>query len=198
MGNYHCLSLASRYPERIKASVLVNPWYSPEANGMDGTNDDGTPIPDSFVLKDDGSLVDLHTKRSSWLSPDLNLRVVQSELTYLMNRRQRYLKGINIEGFDYNFKGAAQTIVNRRDKAGQASNQQLLCILGEECMTMFDKFGLEGTKRSSDACTLLKGNDEGDGSVRIESLKGDKSNLNIVNQMPDEVAVLCNQFLANI
>ena len=64
-------------------------------------------------------------------------------------------------------------------------------------MTMFDKFGLEGTKRSSGACTLLKGNDE-DGSVRIETLKGDKSTLNIVNQMSDEVAALCNQFLANL
>ena len=201
MGDYHCLSLASRYPERIESGILINPWYNPEAKGMeDSTNDDGTPIPDSFVLKDDGShLIELHSKRSSWLDNDLNLRVVQSELTYLMKRRQRYLKGINIEGGnDYNFKGAAQTIVNRRDKAGQVASQHFLCILGEECMTMFDKFGLEGTKRSNDACTLLKGSDKGDGFVRIESLKGDKSTLNIVNQMPDEVAALCNQFLANI
>ena len=198
MGNYHCLSLASRYPERIEASILINPWYNPEATGLDSITIDGTPIPDSFVLKEDGShLVELHSKRSTWLSPDLNLRVVQSELTYLMNRRQRYLKGINIEGFDYNFKEAAQTIVNRRGEAGKAASQHLLCILGEECMTMFDKFGLEGTKRSSGACTLLKGSDKGDDSVRIETLKGEKSTLNIVNQMPDEVAALCNQFLAD-
>ena len=193
MGNYHCLSLASRYSERIESGILINPWYNPAAKGWIV---DGTPIPDSFVLKDDGShLVQLHSKRRAWLDNDLNLRVVQSELTYLMNRRQRYLKGINIEG-DYNFKEAAQTIVNQREKDLDA-RQRFLIISGEECMTMFDKFGLEGTKRSSDACALLIGNDK-DGSVQIETLKGDKSTLNVVNQMPDEVAALCNQFLANI
>ena len=86
-----CLSLASRYPDRIKSGILINPWYNPEAKGEEDVSNDGTPIPDSFVLKDDGShLVKLHSKRSAWLDNDLNLRVVQSELTYLMNRRQRY------------------------------------------------------------------------------------------------------------
>ena len=95
LGNYFCTSLASRYPERIKAAILTNPWFNPEAKGMVKTTNNAVdniiPIPDSFVLKDDGShLTELHSKRSKWLDPELNLRVVQSELAYLTNRRRRY------------------------------------------------------------------------------------------------------------
>ena len=103
-------------------------------------NEDNTPIPDSFTLKDDGShLVKLHSKRSGWLDPELNLCVVQSGLSYLANRRKRYSQGINIEGGnDYDFSTAIQTIVDERKRAGQHTSSSFLCIQGEACATMFD------------------------------------------------------------
>jgi len=203
LGNYFCVSLASRYPERIKGVILTNPWFNPGATGMVKTaTENNTPIPDSFTLKDDGShLVELHSKRSKWLDPEMNLRVVQSELSYLANRRKRYPKGINIEsGNDYDFSTAIQNIVEERSKRSSSTSTSFLCIRGDACATMFDRFGLEGTKRFDEACSLLTGDDvdETSGACRVETLQGGKSTLNVVNQMPEEFAALCNQFLSDI
>ena len=207
LGNFFCVSLASRYPERIRAGILTNPWYNPRASGMVPTtidNDDNAPlIPDSFHLKDDGShLVGLHSKRSSWLDNELNLRVVQSEIEYLANRRKRYAKGINIEGGnDYDFSSAVQTIVERQQcrSGGSSSHCKILCIRGEACANLFDAFGLDGTKRFDEACELLlpAAAGEDDKILRVATVTGDKSTLNVVNQMPEEFAALCNRFLSS-
>lgn len=199
LGNYFATSLASRYPKRIKAGILTNPWFDPEAKGMvKETTTDTTNILDSFVLQDDGShLTDIHFKRNKWLDPDMNLRMVQSELAYLANRRNRYPKGISLEGgSDYDFRLAVQKIVDERSDGGVP----FLCIRGEACATMFDQFGLDGTNRFNEASALLMGgSNQGScpGHVRIETLKGATSTLNVVNQMPEEFAAICNQFLAD-
>jgi hypothetical protein len=193
LGNYFCVSLASRYPERIKAGILTNPWFNPAASGS------SSPSVSDFELKDDGShLTDLHSKRSRWLDPDLNFRVVSSEISYLANRRIRYRKGISIEGGnEYDFTGVARKIVEVRSE----SNSKFLCILGESCATTFDKIGIDGTRRFDEACKLLLGDTgkvspgSGNNNVRVEWLKEEKSTLNVINQMPEEFAALCNDFL---
>lgn len=92
MGIFQGLSLASRYPNRVKACIFANLYFFPQKLDSKGApNTDGQAIADSFKLEDDGShLLSIHNKRSGWLDPELNLRVVQTELTYLVNRRQRY------------------------------------------------------------------------------------------------------------
>ncbi len=203
MGNYFCVSLASRYPERIKAGILTNPWYNPSALNPSPSSTDATnfadastnAIEDSFVLKDDGShLAGLHAKRSSWLDPELNFRVVSSEITYLVNRRKRYADGISIQGGkEYDFLGPAQKIAEMRCS-------DFLCITGESCASFFDRIGLDGTKRFDEVYKLLLG-EAGDDtnsnkSVRVKRLEGEKSTLNLINQMPEEFADLCNKFLS--
>ena len=168
MGNFFCVSLASRYPERIKAGVLTNPWFNPDAlnpsSGSDATDfadSSSNAIEDSYVLKDDGShLVALHNKRSGWLDPELNFRVVASEISYLVNRRKRYANGIGIQGGnEYDFKTPVQKIVEIRGKSAADDGGNFLCIIGEACASMFDRFGLDGTKRFDEACNMLLGND---------------------------------------
>jgi len=209
LGNYFCVSLASRYPERIKAGILTNPWYNPAASDPTSSSSDetdpaaaATAIDDSFVLKDDGShLVELHSKRSRWLDPELNFRVVHSEIAYLANRRIRYSKGISIQGGkDYDFQTPVKKIVEMRHENNADASSNFLCIIGEVCATMFDQFGLDGTKRFEEACRLLRGTSDTTGSgstiVRVKRLMGEKSSLNVVNQMPEEFAALCNNFLS--
>jgi len=201
MGNFHCVSLASRYPDRIRGGIITNPWYSLAAAASAETKkaaaQDSSPgnsaIEDSYVLREDGShLIELHDKRKWWLDPELNLRVVHSEMGYLINRRVRYAKGISIESADgYDFEAAVRSL--RRTS--------FLCIKGQACAELFDKFGLDGTQRFEKACQLFRKNDEGKGvdgaaSFREDTLTGEKSTLNLVNQMPDEFAALCNNFLS--
>ena len=208
MGNYFCVSLASRYPERIKAGILTNPWYNPAALDPSASSTDATnfadastnAIEDSFVLKDDGShLAGLHAKRSSWLDPELNFRVVSSEISYLVNRRKRYANGISIQGGnEYDFQAPVQKIAEMRGSAEESSD--FLCITGEACASFFDRIGLDGTERFDEAYKLLLGEagDDAntDNKVRLERLEGEKSTLNLINQMPEEFADLCNKFLS--
>eukprot|EP00588_Corethron_pennatum_P018551 CAMPEP_0194306474 /NCGR_PEP_ID=MMETSP0171-20130528/3612_1 /TAXON_ID=218684 /ORGANISM="Corethron pennatum, Strain L29A3" /LENGTH=326 /DNA_ID=CAMNT_0039058259 /DNA_START=39 /DNA_END=1019 /DNA_ORIENTATION=- len=187
MGNFCCASLAARYPTRIEAGILTNPWHDPGA----AASVSPTEISDPFVLKDDGShLVELHSKRSSWLDPDLNLRVVRSELTYLANRRSRYASSpaIYIQSKEYDFETPAKAIASD-------GTTPVLCIVGDACEKLFDMFGLQATKRFAEASAMLKGDVNGNG-FEEQRLAGDKSTLNIVNQMPDEFAAACNTFLA--
>lgn len=211
LGNYFCVSLASRYPERIKAGILTNPWFNPAASDPPSSSLDATDPPppatsieDSFVLKDDGShLVELHSKRNRWLDPELNFRVVSSEISYLAKRRIRFPKGINIQGGkDYDFQAPVRKIVEMRGETNADSAcSNFLCIIGETCATMFDRIGLDGTKRFDEACQMLLGGDEAASSgsstiVRVERLVGEKSTLNLVNQMPEDFAAICNKFLS--
>mmetsp|Transcript_28544 Transcript_28544/g.32342 ORF Transcript_28544/g.32342 Transcript_28544/m.32342 type:complete len:376 (+) Transcript_28544:151-1278(+) len=212
LGNYFCVSLASRYPERIKAGILTNPWYCPGASDPISSRSDTTDsaaaagtttiIDDSFVLKDDGShLVELHSKRSSFLDPELNFRVVHSEIAYLANRRIRYRKGISIQGgMEYDFQTPVKKIVEMRRESNADACSNFMCVLGDGCATLFDRFGLDGTTRFEEACQLLSGTGDttssDSGIVRVERLVGEKSSLNVINQMPEEFAALCNNFLS--
>jgi hypothetical protein len=217
MGNFFCVSIASRYPERVKGAILTNIWFNPTSTKAEADDDIGTEISadnkkdsaiksDPFILKDDGShLMELHQKRSSVLDNELNLRVVHTEMSYLVNRRKRYPLGISIQDPNtYDFIGACHKIVGDRSKN---NNNKILCIKGEGYTEMFDKFGLDGSKRFDNACQLLRNNnnnnDDNDEQnnnngalvVQVETLTGDKSTLNLINQMSNEFAILCNIFL---
>jgi len=203
LGNYFCVSLASRHPHRIKAGILTNPWYNPSASNPSSPESSAAiAIEDSFVLEDDGShLAKLHSQRSSYLDPELNFRVVSSEISYLVNRRKRYPMGITMQGGnDYDFQAPVRKIVEMRRKNDSDVCTKFMCILGETCASQFDTFGLIGTKRFDDACELLTGESGNDAKsnniVQVERLMGEKSTLNVVNQMPEEFAALCNSFLS--
>ncbi|VEU36452.1 unnamed protein product [Pseudo-nitzschia multistriata] len=195
LGNYFCLSLAARHPGAIRAGILANPWFNPGARGMTASGGNGS-IPDSFVLEDDGShLAGLHAKRSTWLDNELNLRVVRSEIEYLSNRRVRYAKGISIEGGnDYNFVAAVERIHRNKESGDDEKGRpcRFLCLKGAACATLFDAFGLDGTERFEQACRMFGSN----GGLEVVTLGGERSTLNLVNQMPEEFAAACNEFLS--
>eukprot|EP00527_Entomoneis_sp_CCMP2396_P003319 CAMPEP_0198143896 /NCGR_PEP_ID=MMETSP1443-20131203/11514_1 /TAXON_ID=186043 /ORGANISM="Entomoneis sp., Strain CCMP2396" /LENGTH=288 /DNA_ID=CAMNT_0043807201 /DNA_START=20 /DNA_END=883 /DNA_ORIENTATION=+ len=174
MGCFPAVSLASRYPERVKACIQANLFYyptkaSPTSNKDDDNDNDiaNKPIPDSFELEDDGShLMALHNKRK-WLDPALNMRVVQGEMTYLINRRVRYANGISIQdlsSFDFETPAKAVTCPT-------------LCVRGESCLSFFDAIGYSGTQQFEAGSKLFP-------NVQIASLEGEKSTLNMINQMP--------------
>ncbi|OEU10599.1 hypothetical protein FRACYDRAFT_247141 [Fragilariopsis cylindrus CCMP1102] len=215
MGNFFSVSIASRYPERVKGTILTNIWFNPKASTtkaeaeddsivvQEGSVENDTAIKsDPFLLKDDGShLMELHQKRSSVLDNELNLRVVHTDMSYLINRRKRYPLGISIQDpSTYDFIGACHKIVDDRSSSYNINNK-ILCIKGEGYAEMFDKFGLDGSERFENACTLLRNDDDDEQKnnngavVQVETLTGDKSTLNLINQMSNEFAILCNIFL---
>mmetsp|Transcript_2283 Transcript_2283/g.6123 ORF Transcript_2283/g.6123 Transcript_2283/m.6123 type:complete len:336 (-) Transcript_2283:107-1114(-) len=229
LGNFCCASLAARHPERIRAGILTNPWFDPTAatadddeTGPPATEPGGAPIPDPFELREDGShLSDLHRKRSAFLDPDLNLRVVGTELSYLANRRVRYAKGVSIEGGStYDFGAPCRAIAaatttaretttkNHDDGGGGGDGTSFLSIAGESCAGFFDRIGLDGTARFEAAEAMLREavgvddddvvDDDGSSPARFERarLSGDGSTLNLINQMPDEFAAVCRSFLS--
>lgn len=186
MGNFQAVSLASRYPERVAACIYGNLYYFPPSSADskkapygDTENPDGAPIPDSFELKEDGShLAGVHNKRKGWLDPELNFRVVQGEITYLMNRRKRYAKGITIEDLsEYDFEPAA--------KKTTCPN---LAIGGEAALGFFDAIGYGGTQQFEAGCKLFS-------NCEVGTLSGPKSSINMINQAPEEFAALCVSFL---
>ncbi|KAL7534138.1 hypothetical protein ACHAXR_005656 [Thalassiosira sp. AJA248-18] len=178
MGNFHAVSLASRKSERVSACILANIFYYDKPKAEKQKIDTDAPIPDSFELKEDGShLSDLHNKRK-WLDPELNLRVVQSELNYLVNRRARYAKGISIQDLStIDFETPAQT-----------TKCPTLCIKGEACLEFFDMIGMGGTKQFGNGSNFFPNRE-------IKSLSGPKSTLNMINQMPEEFSTMCKDFL---
>jgi pimeloyl-ACP methyl ester carboxylesterase len=196
MGNFFCVSLASRYPDRVKACIMVNLYFFPQPPKMEGENpstatEDAdaeiSPVPDSFVLEDDGShLVSLHNQRKGWLDPELNFRVVHSEISYLVNRRARYAKGISIQNVsDFDFVTPAK----------QVKVRPILCVKGQAYVDFFDKIGYQGSQRFEEACQHLAADRDDKGRLNLKTLEGGASTLNLINQMPEEFASLCHDFM---
>ena len=216
MGNFPLVSIASRYSDRVVGCICSNLFYfppSPKSTSSTSTDqdeeketkkqkidtlNDGEAIPDPFELIDDGShLTDLHAKRKSWLDSELNLRVVQGELSYLVNRRRRYAQGISIQDlsqFDF------------ETPATQTTDCPVLCIAGTSFLEFFDTIGYHGTKQFENGANLFRqgrpsknnnnSSDKKDGvSVEVVTLSGKLSTLNMINQMPTEFAKECNAFL---
>jgi pimeloyl-ACP methyl ester carboxylesterase len=189
MGCFHGVSLASRYPDRVVGAVMSNLFYYPPevkkeetATASSATSSDtpaAAPIPDAWELKEDGShLIGLHNNRGKWLDPELNVRVVQGELTYLVNRRARYAQGISIQDLSaYDFPAAATKVTC-----------PTLCIKGEKCVAFFDMIGFYGTERFETGAKFFSDSE-------TASMTGDTSTLDMVNQEPNGFATICNQFI---
>jgi pimeloyl-ACP methyl ester carboxylesterase len=193
MGNFISLSIASRCPTLVSACVLINLYYFPKketyampkiySTSENNTKENPTEekekmIPDPWELKEDGSmLAELFTKRP-WAGNELNLRIVHSEISYLMNRRHRYQKGITIEDLpDVDLEPPARKTVC-----------PVLCVKGKLSLEFLDMIGLHGTQQFDKAVSFL-------GDCEVRELAGEGSNINLVNQMPDELAMLINDFL---
>ena len=157
-----------------------------KSSGRDDKNDiplsqnDHSEIPDSWELKSDGSmLAQIHTKRS-WVSndPELNLRISQAEITYLMNRRRRYKHGISIEDLSTVDLGihAEKTVC------------PVLCVKGKASLDFFDAIGLKGTQQFEKATGFLVDHE-------VKELVGAGSQINLVNQMPTKLASVVDIFL---
>uniref|UniRef100_A0A7S3V531 AB hydrolase-1 domain-containing protein n=1 Tax=Chaetoceros debilis TaxID=122233 RepID=A0A7S3V531_9STRA len=157
-----------------------------KSSGRDDKNDiphnqnDHSEIPDSWELKSDGSmLAQVYTKRS-WVSndPELNLRISQGEITYLMNRRRRYKHGIAIEDLSTVDLGihAKKTFC------------PVLCVKGKASLDFFDAIGLKGTQQFEKASRFLFDHE-------VKELVGAGSHINLVNQMPAKLASVLDIFL---
>jgi len=198
MGCYFALSLAARYPERVKAVILTNPYHYPSSTApnnkesnqimMNVTNnkpattndddDDDEPIPDSWHIEDDGShLSNLWKKRSQWLDPELNTRVVLDEFTYLTKRKERYAAGIRIQdASSFDFEGAARRV--------QCPS---LFILGAGAVAFFDSIGYEMTTQTKKATSYFH---DVEVAPNIEP-----GSINLMNQDAEQWARIVATFL---
>jgi len=190
MGNFISLSIASRFPKLVSACVLVNLYYFPKKetyampkiySTAEKNESEETSIPDPWELKEDGSMLsELFTKRP-WAGNELNLRIVHGEISYLMNRRHRYQKGISIEDLpDVDLEPPARK-----------TSCPVLCVKGKVSLEFLDMIGLHGTRQFDMAVSFL-------GNCKVRELKGEGSNINLVNQMPNELAIMINDFLSKI
>jgi len=59
---------------------------------------------------------------------------------------------------------------------------------GDTALGFFDAIGYEGTKQFENGCGMFANCD-------VQKLKGRKSTINMINQMPEEFASLCTDFL---
>ena len=187
LGNFPVLALASRYPDLVSACILVNLYFFPQSESNTPEEEEEAapiqkPIPDPWELKEDGTMLSqLWTKRSSWADPELNIRIIQNELTYLVNRRRRLQEGITIQDLDsvhmeFWAKGIACPV---------------LCIKGKESLAFFDSIGMKGTQQFKKGCECLR-------DYRLVDLDGVGSNINLVNQMAEEVSVYVIDFLDQV
>ena len=160
MGCYIALSLASRYPERIVGVICNNLYYftkdarekalrEEEEKQQQNEKEESTTastIVDSWILQEDGSHInDIFSKRSSWLSTELNTRATLDNLLYLMKRRERYQNGIYIQD------GGAFPL----SRTCQNVKCPVLCINGQDAFTFLDTIGMEMTNQFDEICTYF-------------------------------------------
>mmetsp|Transcript_5072 Transcript_5072/g.13540 ORF Transcript_5072/g.13540 Transcript_5072/m.13540 type:complete len:290 (+) Transcript_5072:173-1042(+) len=177
MGNFIAASLANRHADRVVGMVAANLYYFPQITPVTTAASDA-PIEDSWKIEDDGShLLAIHNTRKAWLPAELNTRIVHSELTYKLNRRVRYAKGINIEDVDkHDFVRNAQRV-----------KCPTLCIKGEAYANFFDMIGYHGNARFEEGCKLFD-------DVEVAVMDGPSSTLNMINHDPETFAKICLQF----
>jgi len=182
MGCFFASSLASRFPERVKALVLTNVYHFPEdkkkaAAEKAAALQDG-PIPDDWAIKDDGThLVEMFDTRKSFLDPVMNTRVVSGELIYKLKRQERYAAGVSIQDgplFDF-------------EKAGKATKCPTLCISGKGCIAFFDMIGYQMSEQLPKVLAFF----EGSTSTTIEG------SINCLNTNAEEWYAEVARFLAS-
>lgn len=187
MGNYFALSLASRYPNRVKGVVCTNLYYFPDSvkekslqdqKERQQQEDKNQPIKDPWILQDDGSHIsEIWNKRSSWLTSELNTRATYDELTYNLKRRVRYSQGIYIQdGSTFDLVGKCQSITC-----------PVLSIQGIAATKFFDTIGYDMTGQYEKAIKLFTQT-----TPQQETLSG---SLNLMNENAQEWWTLVNKFV---
>lgn len=179
-GTAIATSLASRYPNRVKGCIHVNLLYNPkraESDDMNNNSND-SDAGDHLNFRDDGThLLELHSKRK-FLDPDLNLRCVETDLTYIVNQRARKVDEITMEDHSrFDLESAARKI-----------RCPTLCVSGESALASLDARGLGGTQRFDSACRMLP-------HCEVNTLTGPRSTTYMLNQAPKEFTSLCAGFL---
>merc|ERR1711920_665268 len=114
------LTLASKYPARVKAVVMSNCYMWPdevvqEKKAAAAAQSAEMNLNKAFnwEMKEDGShLVNMFNTRKSWLTPEMNTRVVRDELIYNLNKGERYAAGILIQdGPLFDFEAHARNTI---------------------------------------------------------------------------------------
>ena len=179
MGCYFALSLASRYPDRIKGVVCTNLYYfqkeaREKALEVDQKRENtGMKAEDGWEIQDDGShIANVWGTRSSWLTPELNTRATLDNLNYLLKRRDRYAKGIYIQD------GGAFPLQETCCKI----QCPVLCINGEAAVAFFDMIGMNMSAQFEEAVSFFPSEN------RPETVMINKpgSSINMINQNAEE------------
>jgi pimeloyl-ACP methyl ester carboxylesterase len=187
MGCYYALSLASRYPERVKGLVLTNLYLWPdkirkEVAKVGELRRQGSQIIDPWEIKDDGShIMNLWQQRASWLSAELNTRVVRDEIVSLMKRKDRYKNNVHMqEAPNYDLENAIKGV-----------EAPVLCIQGVGATTFFDDNGYNMTKQFDEALRMFHNPPK---VIRIDH----PGSINLLNQNAYQWSRAVESFLAEI
>jgi len=179
MGCYIALSLASRYPDRVKGVVCSNLYhFQPEAREK-ALREEAERLqekvpsfpPDSWELKDDGSHInEIFGKRSSWLSTELNTRATLDNLNYLVKRRSRYSRGVHIQD------GGAFLLQDACFKV----KCPVMCINGAGAVKFFDMIGMEMSKQFDEVCGFFPS------KPKVSVLEPPGASINMLNENAKE------------
>lgn len=170
LGNVLALSLATRFPDRVVACIFANPLKLMNSKTAKPTTKD-----DMQLYQDGSHLLELHQKSAKWLDPELNLRVVQTNLTHLINCRRGGVTMHDIcSTFDF-------------DNTATLVSCPVLCIRGEAAMAYLDSKGLSGSQRLEKVCRLTK--------ATVQTLMGPGSTIHMINQAPEDFASMSLAFL---
>jgi pimeloyl-ACP methyl ester carboxylesterase len=170
------ISIASRYPRRVMGLGLINICSS-------FTSQNST-----FQLKDDGShFLELHS-RVQCLDPDIRLRLVQSEIQYIINERkqQRSTGGGNANNMSSSSSSLESLMgLNNMQEMAKKVDCPTLCIQGDLAIESLSSISVDG---SMEIVKRFVNNE-------TAFLTGDHSTIYMISQAPKEVAELCSTFL---
>jgi pimeloyl-ACP methyl ester carboxylesterase len=180
MGCYFALSLAARYPDRIKGVVCTNLYYFQKEARKKALEADqkrentGMKAEDGWDIQDDGShIANVWGTRSSWLTPELNTRATLDNLNYLLKRRDRYAKGIYIQD------GGAFPLHETCSKI----QCPVLCINGEAAVSFFDMIGMNMSAQFEEAVSFFPADNRPE-TIMITTKPG--NSINMINENAEE------------
>eukprot|EP00980_Cylindrotheca_fusiformis_P021280 scaffold8194_cov118-Cylindrotheca_fusiformis.AAC.11 len=176
------MAVASRYPFRVMGLVIANMCTSFETKSISDASQ-------QMELKDDGShLLELHNKVRTVLDPDLKLRIVKSELDFLVNERFR-LRQTTLSSFESTTSIESLIAGCNMMEMSNKVKCPTLCIRGALAMKYLDENGLKGTEQFESIVQSFPIK-----QCEVEELSGEGSSLYMINQAPTEFFRICMDF----
>lgn len=175
LGAYVCLNAAARYPDRIVAVVLSNPYRFRDelvALAEMGVTFDFDFFPD-FVFNQTGShFLQLWDIRKDFVSPLLNTRLTQDHMTYQINGLQAKTQN-----------GVTKLLPDLApfvdwETLAPAVQAPVLTLFGEVALQIFDFFELDATGQMPGTVALF-------GNVESQIIAG--GSLWQFNEKPEEL-----------